>query len=237
MAIKLGNTAINSLGAINKGCLGSTIIFGGGATTQYYLDLDSTQSDYLSILNATLNTDVPSTGNWAYGGRFTVPTVEPTTLTGLFGRTVAGASSARYGVFYSNGDLQVQGYSAENLIIPNFTANYGGQTIDIKAQYEGLDIVVYIDNVEIDRKTLTSRPSNSSINKYWIGCYGSSIGNPQPGSYFNGQIHSFFIGDNEWGCNEGSGNFVESKVGGYKTDIYTSNVDPNYINDFMWQVL
>ena len=241
MAIKLGNTNINVFGNNwIKAYLGNTLVL-GGAVTQYFLDLDSTQEDYASITNAELNTDVPSSGDWAFGGRITVPIVNPPSVAGLFGRTRGASTTLRYGFWLTNiGGLLVQGYNNENLTIPNFISTYGGQTIDLKAQYEGLDIVFYVDNVEIDRGTLTGRPTDESgaTTKYFIGAFGASNGlGPASNAYFNGQIHSFFIGDNEWEVNEGSGSFTTSKVGGYTANLFTISLDPNYFNDFMWQPL
>jgi hypothetical protein len=105
-------------------------------------------------------------------------------------------------------------------------------------KYEGLEGIGYINDVEVARITLSQRPPSNS-QTFFIGVYGDATGlSPAVDDrYFNGQIHSFFIGDNEWEVNEGSGSFTTSKVGGYKANLFTSSLDPNYFYDFMWQHL
>ena len=208
-------------------------------SNEYYLELDETQEDYLSLMSSVLSSNIPATGFYSYGGVFTIPSVNPSSLSGMMGRTVnAGGIIWKHGFWIdSSGNLVLQGYTGENLSIPSFVSTYGGQTIKVTLQYEVLDCVCYIDDVEIDRKALTNRPSD--IEKpFHIGAYGDNIGSfPESGLYYDGKIHSFFIGSNTWDCNEGSGDFVESNIGGYQVDIHTSNLSPTYIDDFMWQPL
>jgi hypothetical protein len=208
------------------------------AVIQYYLELDETQQDYLSIPNSTLNTDVASTGNWAYGGRITVPTVNPSSVYGLFGKTRFFNADSNYGVWLTSSGGLVVNNRQVFYTTSNFIANYGNQTIDLKIQYEVLDIVVYVNDIEINRFAIPSRPTLNANKTFFIGAYGDSNGlSPQSGRYFNGRIHSFLIDDNIWGVNEGSGNQSISKIGNYVAGIFTSNLDPNYIDDFMWQLL
>ena len=62
MSIKLGNISINSLGVINKGYLGSGVIFGGGETA--FISLWETTTDNETI---TLPVALPYTWDWGDG--------------------------------------------------------------------------------------------------------------------------------------------------------------------------
>ena len=240
MAIKLGNTGINVFGnSWIKAYLGGTLVL-GGAVTEYYLNLNEVNEDYLSIPNATLNTDVPTIAQqsvWAFGGRFTVPTVNPSLIYGLFGKTIASGVTDRYGVWIETGDLFVQPFNGQQYLISNFIATYGGQTIDLKIQYEASECATYIDEVEVGRGT-SNRPLTGT-KTYFIGAYGNSTGlTPLANTYFNGEIYSFFIGDNVWNCNEGVGFDTISDVGNYAANGATSNAGQiTYWNANVWTII
>ena len=223
MALKLGNIDITKT-SYNKAYLGSTLVFGGGPT-QYLRDLNSVNEDCLILPNSTLNTDIPATGDFEYGGVFTILSILSQAFTSLLGRLVFGASNGRYGVWLSsNGSLNVQVSPSSNTInIPNVVLNYKGQTIEIKVRYTSSGCDVLFDNVIVGSTTNTTRPSTSTTN-FFVGAFGDGGGsNPSSGKYYFGEIHSVFHGANSWDFNEPSGFNCLNQDSLYPIEGQTSN--------------
>ena len=65
-----------------------SLVFGGSAPNLYLRDLNPINEDCLILPNSTLNMDIPASGDFEYGGIFTIPTTLSQAFTTLLGRTV-----------------------------------------------------------------------------------------------------------------------------------------------------
>lgn len=195
----------------------------------FALELDNSNNEYSFIDSTNYNMDVPSTGDFEFGGTFTMPTSNPSSVYGIIGKNTKGTSvPSRYGIFVVNDHLRVIG-TIVLITVPNFISTYGGLTIDLCVRYRdsgGNSIVeLCVDGVVIGSTTSTSslRPI-SGTSDFLIGAYSETNGNITPSRYFNGKVHSFYFGTKKFYLREGLGNEVIGSDGTVST-IETSHVD------------
>lgn len=191
---------------------------------KYLRNLSLTNQDCLIMTNAVLNMDIPSTGNFEYGGVFTIPTVVPSTTTGMFGRLLSGGTvSERYGFYLdAANNIVVASGTGTNMTSGNFITNFGGQTVKVSVKYDNGDVVILVNDIELKRETKV-RPTTGTSSMF-AGAYGNADGiTPRAGRFYNGQIHSVFHGANVWGFNEPTGFGCSSDIGNYVMTGQTSN--------------
>lgn len=190
---------------------------------EYSRALNSINQDCLIMANIVLNMDIPATGDFEYGGIFTIPASVPGT-TGMLGRLTSGADvDYRYGFYLDiSGSLIIATGLNEIMTVANFTTNYVGQKIKVSVKYEGSEVVLLIDDLETARE-VKARPSTGT-DSFFVGAYGNINGiTPRDGRYYNDKVHSIYYGNINWSFNERSGFDCTSDVGNYVVTGQTSN--------------
>lgn len=194
------------------------------------------QQDFLSIPQSEKTYGVSSTGVFEFGCDVTLSNSLSNTQ-GLLGYTQLANSNTRYGLYLGQGGVNISFLSATSLISTSITP-YLGQRINIKCGF--YDVApqgrIYINNVLVASATTFSRPSNiTSIQEFFIGAFGSAIGNlPQSNLYFDGKLHSFFIDGETWVLSEGSGFNTFSDLGTTAFGQTSNSGGLSYWNSTVW---
>jgi len=246
VVIGMGTIKYTAAGASARASLVSKgfIITDGGLNDIYILpsgtnavDLTPSNSDYIVIPQSEKLYQVPSTGTFSLGVDITIPTTNPSATTGLIGYIYKGATqNGRYGMYLgSDGRLYIQ-FGANNSQNPtNLTTLYGGQRITIHITFtDNSNVKVYIDDTLINQYGYGNPVVSPPLSHMYVGAYGDSNPlNPTSGRYFDGKIHSFFIGDDRFAMEEATGNEIFNQDSTVKATINTSSSTANYI-DNMW---
>ena len=197
------------------------------------------QQDFLSIPNSENTMTVPSTGDFEYGGTFTMPTSNPSAVYGIIGKNTKGASvPSRYGIFVNNDVLTVIG-EISLITVSNFISNYGGLTIDLCVRYRdsgGNSIVeLCINGVVIGTSTSASslRPT-AGTSPFLVGAYANTNGSIDTSRYFQGKVHSFYFGDEVWDLTEGNGFNTFSDLGTTAFGQTSNSGGLSYWNSTVW---
>ena len=208
-------------------------------TIKNLLNLDNINQDFLKIPNTENTMTVPSTSNFEFGGTFTMPTSNPSSVYGIIGKNTKGASvPSRYGIFVVNDVLTVIG-TTTLISVPSFIATYGGLKIDLCVRYRdsgGNSIVeLCVDGVVIGSSTSTSslRPT-AGTSPFLVGAYSETNGNITAARYFKGKVHLFYFGDETWDLPEGNGFNTVSDLGTTAFGQTSNSGGLSYWNSTVW---
>jgi len=218
----------------------------GGPVIPYYLDLSGVNQDLLEIQQTEKVYQVPSTGTYEFGIRLRVPTSTAGGVQGLIGYNAANGGgtigSSRWGLYITSDGNTLRftgkGFSGgtTNVNLPNFVTNYSGQIVDIKCGWYDTEIRLYINDVILATSN-NDRPSDITANpnfSFKVGSYADANGET-PQSFFTGEIYSFFIDDDVFEVNEGSGFPTVSNLGTVATGQTSNTGGLTYWNNNVWQ--
>jgi hypothetical protein len=217
----------------------SGIIANRHRNLEYYLNLNSSNRDHLFIPQSEKVFQVPSSGDYSYGVTMEVPVTSPSVVKGIIGYLSKGGTvNGRYGAaILSTGFLTVFSRDVSSWSVVDLIGVYGGQKIDLRVDYVGVEVIVYINNTEIDRITPSARP-DVAIGNFFIGAYAESNGITIDGARcFNGKIYNFFIDQDIFNCNEGSGFSTFSDLGTEATGTTSNAGGLTYWNANVWTLI
>ena len=169
----------------------------------YLLNFIATNENYSFIPQTEKVYNVPSTGDFEFGIKFKVALTVENNFKGLIGYTprTTTVSKSRFSLYItSNGTLAFANQNGTNefgfLTSSNFEQNYAGQIVDIKAKFlNGGGLELWVNGIVLESSGSIVRPSNiDSTLPLLIGVNGEDGINAGT-TFFNGEIYSWFIGD------------------------------------------
>jgi len=243
MAFKLGDSDINKIYKgtfeIRKAYLGGLLVFDNTAPqTEYYLGLNSVNQDFLFIPQDEKTYNVPSTGVFEFGCRLRIPSSNPNENKGIIGYNYQSGLNSRWGVFMNlSGQIRLNFWSGSSTDFYDVVSNYGGQVVDMRAGFydESPFARIYINDVLVSSSEDTSRPDNVYPDgfNFTIGCRTES-GTNNPIQFYGEPIYSFFIDNDVFECNEGSGFPTISNTGITATGSTSNAGGLTYWNANVW---
>lgn len=238
--LKKGNTEINKgyLGnqEAQKAYLGNELVF--ESNKQYALNLGgNVNQDYLSIPQSEKSW---ANGNeeFSYGITIKLPAESASNTYGLIGYTKA-APNNRWGIFFNTGILRFQLTDISFPYLNLYNDYSAGDIIQLSVTYSLNPNVAkaFVNGIEINSRNAT-KPTVDSSALMFIGAYGDATQTaPFNNFYFNNKIYSFFLGDDVFSVNEGSGFDTFSDLGTKATGQTSNAGGLTYWNSNVWQEL
>lgn len=218
-------------------------VVGGPPATSFYLNLSSVNQDFLDIPQTEKVYQVPATGDFEFGIRLSANAGAPTSGIIGYGAAVGTGTlgSSRFGLVRDNNNLRFISSNVPTngsfIEVVDFFNTYDGQIVDIKAGWYGNETRIYVNNSIEVTGTLLLRPTDITANPnftFKIGAYTNPTATI-PINYFNGEIYSFFIGDDVFEVNEGNGFPTVSNLGTVATGQTSNTGQLTYWNNNVWQ--
>ena len=92
------------------------------------------------------------------------------------------------------------------------------------------NVKIYINDTLINQYGYGNSVVSPPLSHMYVGAYGDSNPlNPTSGRYFDGKIHSFFIGDDRFAMEEATGNEIFNQDSTVKATINTSSSTAHYL--------
>ena len=196
---------------------------------EYLLNLSAVNQDFLSIPQTEKVYNVPATGVFRFGIKIKVASTVESRFKGLLGYDSSSASpSSRFSLFINPQGLLAFSNANDSVFasvtLNNFEQDYAGQIVEINGEYFDGGLRMLINgNIEATSGSIV-RPStiNSNI-PFRIGMRGNEDGTGiTTNSSFNGEIYSWFIGDDVFNTIQDEGFETVSNLGTVATG-QTSN--------------
>ena len=148
----------------------------------------------------------------------------------------SGASQRFYISVETNGSLRFLTRASSSTELQNFINDYSG-IVEIKGRYKTDNSQELLVNNIVVATNNSSRPNTSNAS-FWIGGFNFANNSfPTTGNFFNGNIYSFFVNDNFWDCNEGSGFSVFSDLTTEAIGSTSNAGGLTYWNNNVWQII
>lgn len=146
-----------------------------------------------------------------YGCTIIVPTEIPLVTTPFLGRSSTALVPFRYQLQFSDGgDLECVGGLGTIISSFNLIQRRGGERIEISVRYIGDLFQLIVDGDVINTSSVT-RPVDAETN-FFLGCGGDVTG-ASIANYSDIELITWFFGEEEFRCNEGSGLIVTGELG------------------------
>lgn len=209
----------------------------GGPVIPYYLNLSSVSADLFVIPQSEKVYNVPATGNFEFGITIRVPLVTESRNIGLIGYNGIGLTP--WGLIFSGNEGGAlafnynEGGISIGIVTYDLVSNFAGQIVDIRAGWYGTNETrIYVNDVIVVSGTYTARPIDITTTS---SAFLISRINNRSNTSFNGEIYSWFIDDDVFEVNEGSG-FPTVSESGTLAQGQTNNTGTlTYWNNNVWQ--